>query len=103
MATEIKCPNCGHEFELNESLKNEVEKELRGKMIDWQKKKEEEFEKSKTAIEAEATKKASEGLSVQLKMLQEDAKTKNLQLQDLQKKELELLRDKSVLEGNADG
>jgi hypothetical protein len=98
MATEIKCPNCGHEFELNESLKNEVEKELRGKMIDWQKKKEEEFEKSKTIIEAEATKKASEGLSVQLKMLQEDAKTKNQQLQDLQKKELELLRDKSVLE-----
>ncbi|MEP6677319.1 MAG: DUF2130 domain-containing protein [Ferruginibacter sp.] len=43
MATEIKCPNCGHEFELNESLKNEVEKELRGKMVDWQKKKEDEF------------------------------------------------------------
>jgi len=45
MATEIKCPNCGHQFELNESLKSEVEKELRGKMMDWQKKKEEEFEK----------------------------------------------------------
>jgi len=98
MATEIKCPNCGHEFELNESLKNEVEKELRGKMLDWQKKKEEEFEKSKTVIEAEATKKASEGLSAQLKVLQEDAKSKNQQLQDLQKKELELLRDKSALE-----
>ncbi|HTB99558.1 MAG TPA: DUF2130 domain-containing protein [Ferruginibacter sp.] len=98
MATEIKCPNCGHEFELNESLKNEVEKELRGKMLDWQKKKEEEFEKSKTVIEAEATKKASEGLSAQLKVLQEDAKNKNQQLQDLQKKELELLRDKSALE-----
>ena len=39
MAAEITCPNCGHEFELNESLKNEVEKELRGKMVDWQKKK----------------------------------------------------------------
>jgi hypothetical protein len=98
MATEIKCPKCGHEFELNESLKNEVEKELRSKMLDWQKKKEEEFEKSKTIIEAEATKKASEGLSAQLKVLQEDARTKNQQLQDLQKKELELLRDKSALE-----
>ena len=31
MAKEIKCPNCEHEFELNESLKNEVAKELRGK------------------------------------------------------------------------
>src|ERR1700757_1181993 len=98
MATEIKCPNCGHQFELNESLKNEVEKELRGKMLDWQRKKEEEFEKSKTVIEAEATKKASEGLAAQLKILQEDAKAKNQQLQELQKKELELLRDKSALE-----
>lgn len=98
MATEIKCPNCGHEFELNESLKNEVEKELRGKMLDWQKKKEEEFEKSKIVIEAEATKKASEGLSAKLKVLEEDAKTKNQQLLDLQKKELELLRNTSALE-----
>jgi len=38
MATEVTCPKCGHQFELNESLKNEVEKELRGKMLDWQKK-----------------------------------------------------------------
>ena len=43
MATEITCPSCGHEFALNESLKNEVEKELRGKMVDWQKAKEKEF------------------------------------------------------------
>ena len=49
MGTEIKCPNCGHQFELYESLKNEVEKELRSKMLDWQKKKEEEFEKQRTA------------------------------------------------------
>ncbi|HTB52235.1 MAG TPA: DUF2130 domain-containing protein [Ferruginibacter sp.] len=98
MSTEITCPNCGHQFELNESLKNEVEKELRGKMLDWQKKKEEEFEKSKIVIEAEATKKASEGLSAKLKVLEEDAKTKNQQLLDLQKKELELLRNTSALE-----
>ena len=39
MANDITCPNCGHNFELNESLKNEVEKELRGKMMSWQKKK----------------------------------------------------------------
>ena len=58
MANEITCPNCGHQFELNESLKNEVEKELRGKMMDWQKKKEEEFENQKKAIETAAQKKA---------------------------------------------
>ena len=98
MAAEITCPNCGHEFELNESLKNEVEKELRGKMVDWQKKKEEEFEKQKDEIEKSAKKKAGEELSAKLKMMEEDARVKTQQLQELQKKELELLRDKSALE-----
>ncbi|HNA01985.1 MAG TPA: DUF2130 domain-containing protein [Ferruginibacter sp.] len=98
MGPEIKCPNCGHQFELNESLKGEVEKELRGKMLDWQKKKEEEFEKQKKSIEADAQKRAGEELSAKLKVLEEDARVKSQQLQDMQKKELELLRDKSALE-----
>jgi hypothetical protein len=98
MATEIKCPNCGTEFELNESLKNEVEKELRGKMMDWQKKKEEEFEKAKAASINDAIKKNSEESAIKLKALEEEAKQKTQQLQELQKKELDLLRDKSALE-----
>jgi hypothetical protein len=98
MSNEIKCPNCGHQFELNESLKNEVEKELRGKMLDWQKKKEEEFEKQKAAVEAAAKAKATEEASVKLKMLEEETRIKTQQLQDVEKKQLELLRDKSALE-----
>ena len=98
MAAEITCPNCGHQFELNESLKMEVEKELRGKMVDWQQKKEEEFEKQKTLLVNTAVKKASEETAVKLRSLEEDAKIKTQQLQELQKKELELLRDKSALE-----
>jgi hypothetical protein len=98
MATEIKCPNCGNIFELNESLKTELEKELRGKMIDWQKKKEEEFEKNKASIEAAAQKKASEELSVKLRSMEEEASLKNAQLKELQTKELGLLRDKAALE-----
>lgn len=43
MLTEIKCPNCGHQFEPNESIREEVQKELRDKMKEWQKKKDEEF------------------------------------------------------------
>lgn len=98
MGTEIKCPNCGHQFELNESLKNEVEKELRSKMLDWQKKKEEEFEKQRTAIETAARKKAGDELSAKLNVLEEEAKLKTQQLQEMQKKELELLRERSALE-----
>jgi hypothetical protein len=98
MATEIKCPNCGHQFELNESLRGEVEKELRSKMMDWQKKKEEEFEKQKSEWVNDATKKATEQTAAKLKSLEEETKLKTQQLQDLQKKELDLLRDKTALE-----
>ncbi len=98
MGTEITCPNCGNQFELNESLKNEVEKELRGKMQDWQKKKEEEFEKQKNVLLSDALKKAGEETAVKMKSLEEEAKIKTQQLQDLQKKELDLMRDKNALE-----
>lgn len=98
MTAAIKCPGCGYEFELNESIKTEVEKELRNKMLDWQKKKEEEWEKQKLIIGAEAHKKAGEELSAKLKIAEEEAISKTRQLQELQKKELELLRDKSALE-----
>ncbi len=98
MGTEITCPSCGHQFELNESLKNEVEKELRGKMMDWQKKKEEEFEKQKNLLLTDALKKAGEETAAKMKSLEEEAKIKTQQLQDLQKKELDLMRDKNALE-----
>ncbi len=98
MANEITCPKCGHQFELNESIKNEVEKELRGKMLEWQKRKEEEFELRKNEIENNAQKKAADELTVKLRALEEDTRIKSLQLQELQKKELDLLRDKSALE-----
>lgn len=98
MGTEIKCPNCGHQFELTESLKTEMEKELRGKMQDWQKKKEEEFEKQKNLLLNDALKKAGEETAAKLKSLEEETRLKSLQLQDLQKKELDLMRDKNALE-----
>ena len=98
MTTEIKCPNCGTEFELNESLKNEVEKELRGKMMDWQKKKEDEFEKQRTALINDTLRKATDDTVVKIKTLEEESRIKTQQLQTLQKKELDLLRDKNALE-----
>lgn len=98
MPTNIKCPSCGHEFELNESLRNEVENELRGKMQAWQKKKEEDFEKQKALLVTEAVNKAAAENAAKLKQLEEDALLKTKQLQELQKKELDLLRDKNALE-----
>src|SRR5687768_15713712 len=37
MSTEIKCPGCGLAFEPTESIREEVQRELRIKMTDWQK------------------------------------------------------------------
>jgi hypothetical protein len=43
MSTEVKCPNCGNSFPLEEAIGKEYEQQLRTKMVSWQKKKEEEF------------------------------------------------------------
>ena len=45
MAADIKCPECGHEFAISDALSEDVKKELRDKMKDFVKKKEEEFAK----------------------------------------------------------
>lgn len=45
MSTEVKCPSCGHSFPLEEVIGKEYEQELRDKMIAWQKKKDEEYQK----------------------------------------------------------
>ena len=39
MASDIKCPKCGYEFEPNEAIREQVETELRSKAAEWQKKK----------------------------------------------------------------
>ncbi|MFA5246065.1 MAG: DUF2130 domain-containing protein, partial [Pedobacter sp.] len=45
MSTEVKCPSCGHSFPLEEVIGKEYEQELRDKMIAWQKRKDEEYQK----------------------------------------------------------
>ncbi len=43
MSAQIKCPNCGNQFEPNDTIREEVEKELRTKVNEWKKSKEDEF------------------------------------------------------------
>ena len=116
MATEIKCPNCGHEFELNESLKNEVEKELRGKMLDWQKKKEEEFNAAlnkkdadfsttlanekkqlQQSLEENLRKSIGADYENQLKMQEQINKENEEKLRSARQKELEFLKKEQEL------
>lgn len=119
----IHCPNCNHQFDPGDSMRDEIEKELRAKVIDWQKKKDEEFKQKELAFqqqllqkEAEANqrmiaekKKLEEELTSslrkdiagdyenQLKMLQEADKAKEEKLKDARKKELEFLQKEQAL------
>ncbi|HVK97941.1 MAG TPA: DUF2130 domain-containing protein [Flavisolibacter sp.] len=108
MAATIQCPSCKTEFALGEAEAEEFKKELQQKMTSYVKQKEDEylqkvaqFEKQKQLIEAEATRKVSEEMQSRIKALQEEAQVKTHQLQQLQKKELDLLRDKNELEQKA--
>ncbi len=45
MATEVKCPGCGHSFPIEEVMAEEYKKELRDKMILFTRQKEEEYQR----------------------------------------------------------
>ena len=53
MSTEVKCPVCHHSFPLEEAIGKEYEQELRDKMIAWQKKKDEEFQKKEEELKVQ--------------------------------------------------
>jgi hypothetical protein len=45
MATEIKCPNCGHLFPMEEAVSEEYKQELREQMLEYKKEKDKELQK----------------------------------------------------------
>lgn len=51
MATDIKCPKCGFGFPMEEAVSEEYKKELREKMLAYQKQKDEEIRKQKEEFE----------------------------------------------------
>lgn len=116
MSAEIKCPNCGHSFEPNEAIREEVEKELRSKVADWQKKKADEFnqqlqkkeqefqqhlqsEKAKLQqqLEQSLRKNIAADYEVQLQQLQQNNKDNEEKLKLARQKELEFLQKEQAL------
>lgn len=90
MATEIKCPSCGHQFEPNESIREEIEKELRGKMQDWQKQKEKQLEDA-------IRKNLSSDFETKLRLLEENNKDNEEKLKQARQKEADFLRKEQDL------
>jgi len=116
--TMIKCPGCGNEFEPNDAMRDELQKQLRQQMKDWQLKKEEDFKQKEAAFEkqlyakdeeinkrlAEEKKKMQNELESsirkslnadyenQLKILQQTANDNEQKLKEARRKELEFLQ-----------
>lgn len=105
MSTEIKCPHCGHEFEPTESIREEVQKELRTKMTEWQKTQQQKFdvqlaeEKKKTQQETEEIirKSIASDFENKLRMLEENNKDTQEKLKLAREKEIEFLKKEQAL------
>ena len=105
MASEIKCPNCGHHFEPNEAIREEVQNELRQKMVEWNAKKTEEFEKKMeeekkqllAGMEEKMRKSITADFENQLQLLKNAHNDSEEKLKEARKKELEFLQKEQQL------
>lgn len=123
MSAQIKCPNCGNQFEPNDTIREEVEKELRTKVNEWKKTKEDEFARKekemndallakdiafnkklqdeKTALhqkmEEQLRKTISSDYENQLKLLQQNNKDNEEKLKLARQKELDFLKKEQEL------
>jgi hypothetical protein len=105
MATDIKCPKCGHLFEPNEAIREEVQRELNLKAVDWQKKKNEEFQvkleeerkRLQQTIEENTRKNITADFEVKLRMLEQNNKDNEEKLKQARHKEADFLRKEQDL------
>ncbi|TBR19708.1 MAG: DUF2130 domain-containing protein [Chitinophagaceae bacterium] len=86
MSNLLKCPNCQHEFELTDSIKNEVREEMNLKAKEWKIEKEKEMRKE-ILLESEARFKSLEQVNFE----------KDEKLKQAQQKEVDYLRKEQAL------
>lgn len=115
MSSEIKCPNCGHDFEPNESIRKSIEEEVRkeanARVEQWKKNKEKELEdairknlivdfESKLRLLEQNNKDFEEKLKearqqqVEILKREQELKTKEEELELSVQKQLQLEREK---------
>lgn len=105
MATEIKCPNCGHEFEPTESIREEVQKELRVKMNDWKKEQQqrldaqlnEERKKIQTETEELIRKNIAADFENKLRLLEQNNRDNEEKLKAARQQQLDILKKEQEL------
>lgn len=105
MPTTIKCPKCGNEFEPNESIRDQIKKELNQKAIEWQKRKDEEFqikmEEEKRRIQQQLEENIRRSISLdyenQLRLLAQTNKDNEEKLREARQQQLELFKKEQEL------
>jgi hypothetical protein len=105
MANDIKCPNCGHEFEPTESIREEVQKELRAKMTDWQKQQQqkldvqllEERKKIQQETEELIRKNIVSEFENKLRLLEQNNKDNEEKLKAARQQQLDILKKEQEL------
>lgn len=105
MSAEIKCPNCGHEFEPTDSIREEVQRELRVKMTEWQKQQQQKLEsqlleeKKKVQQETEALVRQSIASDYEnkLRLLEQNNKDNEEKLRQARAQQLEFLQREQEL------
>jgi hypothetical protein len=116
MANEIKCPNCGHQFPMEEAVTEEFKRDLREKMTGFIKEKEKEFQgkqkkqeaafahrfeeekrRVQTTVEETLRKSIGNDYENQLRLLEAANKDNEERLKTSRQKELEYLRKEQEL------
>jgi hypothetical protein len=101
MPNEIKCPNCGTVFEATDSIRDEVQKELRGKMLEWQTQKQKEFEAEKTKLQKDTEealrKNIASDFEVRMQQLQQTNKDNEEKLKEARQQQVDFLRKEQEL------
>jgi hypothetical protein len=101
MPSNIKCPKCGHEFEPNDAIRDEVQRELRQKMMEWQNQKQNEFEAEKKKIQVETEealrKHIASDFENQIRLLEQNNKDNEEKLRQARQQQLEILKKEQEL------
>jgi hypothetical protein len=105
MSRTIRCPKCGNEFEPNESIRQEIERELNQKASEWQRRKNEEFQirmeeekkRMQQILEENIRKSISLDYENQLRLFEQASKENEEKLKQARQQQLEFLRKEQEL------
>jgi hypothetical protein len=105
MPTDIKCPNCGHQFPMEEAMSEEYKKDLRDQMQKFMREKESAFARKldderrqiQTATEQSLRKTIGSDFENKLRLLEQANKDNEEKLRASRQRELEFLKQEQEL------